>query len=188
MKTYKFTGTINIREKSFHVSLNASIEPQNYLYIGIDEQFGLSQLSQLSIFIKPFTPQMFEKNGYKSEDGINYQFSGNNIGFISSGGGGKEGVWNNWHMNKIFMELRYFKNGVCLAFCGETERGCSTWLGSLDKDTIGKHEPLNFSINFFVPIEILAEFLTPEETKISQSEKNIRFAELLKESEFPNYC
>jgi hypothetical protein len=184
MKTYEFTGTLKVREKSFHVNLKTSIEPQNYLYIGIDRQPGLSQLT---IFIKPFTPQMLEKYGYKLEDGVDYQFSGNHIGFISCGGGGPEGVWDNWHINKVCMEFRYFRDGVSLTFRGDTERGCSTWLGSLDQETIGKHEPLNFSINFLVPVEKLVEFLNPEETKISQSEKNIKFVEQLKKSELPNY-
>jgi hypothetical protein len=180
MKTYEFTGTINIREKSFHVSLKASIEPQNYLYICVEEQ---PELLQLSIFIKPFTPQMLKY----SNKLVDYQFSGNHLGFINSGRGGKEGVWDSWEMNKVCMEFRCFRNGVYLTFHGYTERGCSTWLGSLDEETIGKHEPLNFSINFFVPVEKLVEFLTPEKTRISQSANNIRFAELLKESELPNY-
>ena len=182
MKTHNFTGTIIIKNKSFHVGLKTSIEPHNCLYIGIDSQPGLSQLT---IFIKPFTPQMLEKYGYKLKDGVDYQFTGNNIGFISSGGGGPEGVWDNWDINKVCMEFRYFRDGVYLIFRADTERGCSTWLGSLDPKTIDKHHPLKLSINFFVPTERLVEFLNTEETKISQSEKNIKFVEQLNMSELP---
>lgn len=184
MKTNEFMGTIEIRGESFNVTFKTSIEPQNYLYLGIDSQ---PSLGKLSIFIKPFTPQMLEKYGYKLQSKVNYQLSGNHIGFISSGGGGPEGIRDNWDINKLSMEFQYFRNGVHLTFLGDTERGSSTWLGSLDKETIGKHESLNFLINFFVPIKKLADLLNTEKTKINQNETNIKFIEQLKESEFSNW-
>jgi hypothetical protein len=183
---HHFTGTVENKGKTSHAKLTVFISAENSLHIQIgDNESGLRW--GLSIFIEPFTTQMLRKRSHTKlvEDSISYQFSGNDIGAVSYQGS-PEASFCYWCINKIDMKFRYFREGIDLTFCIDTDRGYSYYYDTRESITYDQ-EPLSFSINFFLPIEKLAEFLQFESAMVEQNEKNRLFVKQLKESQLPKY-
>jgi hypothetical protein len=183
MKTYEFTGSAKIRGKDFDVTIKTSIEPSNCLYLCIDNH---PDLSKTTIFIKPFIPKMLDIYGKNIDEGFKYKFSGNNVGHLSYGAGNADGVWDSWTINSILMEFSYYQDRVHLIFSGNTERGDSTWKGTVHEETKGKLEPFDFDINFFIPIDEFSAYLEQEPQKIDQEKAQKRLIDHIKNSA-PSY-
>lgn len=148
---------------------SVGIDPDgNYLHLKVG--------TKRSLFVQPFTPQMITRwDSAHMKEGVDYQFSGIEVGFWNWGPVGHpgDGEFENWHLKTVAIHIRYSPMCVAVTIRGSTEPGRALYKGMPDPENTSPLPPWNFDVEFSVPKAELKRFLAVADTFYTSFEQRI---------------
>lgn len=173
--THICTGLAIIRGSTLNTEVETSFRGEGSLYLSIKNS------SSIGLSICPFTSNMFFVLPTLFNDGVTYNISGNNIGFLRFGGNNKEGEGELYPLNSVQITCDYFKDRLHLKIMAETTRGSPLYQGGFEEKDRGKLAPTNLSVEFFIQDADFYTFFKQDETVFSPSIELEQFIQRLSE-------
>lgn len=159
MNWHKLSGSIRVGNQEIITTLSTMIHKSGYFYARSEAQNGISQIK---IFVYPFTPQMVTRESIVPGVPTIYELGGTDIGHVRCGSDNADGAWRTWSLRSVTIAVVHYRNGANIKFKVLCNRGAWTSMGSVDPTTEGTVEPFDYEFEVFAEIEDLATFLVTE--------------------------
>lgn len=144
----------SINDETLASRVSVGIDPDgNYLYLKVGDRNAL--------FVHPFTPQMITRwDSAQMKAGVDYNLSGTDIGFWSSGplGHPGDGDFDNRHFMSIAIHVKYSPQKIIVSLSGGTDQGRTLLKGQLDPRNPLPLPSWKFEVEFDLPRAAMKDF------------------------------
>ena len=145
---------VAINDKALTGAVSVGIDPAgNYLYLKVG--------ARSTLFVHPFTRQMITRwDSAHMRAGVDYNFSGTDVGFWNSGplGHPGDGEFENRHFTSVAIHVTYSPTNIVVSLRGDTEQGVALFKGQIDPDNSSPLTAWKFEVEFSLPRSAMKMF------------------------------